>query len=138
MKTNHLKNVKALALAITGKDPFPEIKLSANKTRKYVRIKEKNDMAEKAFEEKVIWYLRGKDCIVHKNGEMANYNCRYVLPGFPDLTVIVCNKKIIAFVECKTLTGRISNSQKEFRKICMTMGIPHVFCRKLEDLKEIL
>lgn len=108
------------------------------KRRTYTRSSPKNVMAEKKFEEEVIWYLRNRDCIVSKSGEMSTYHSHYIMSGMPDLFLFTPHKLQIAFVEVKTETGIWSKSQQDFKKICDAYKIIYILCRKIKDLEPLL
>lgn len=140
MKRNHAVETAALIHVMNPKQTAMDIYLPKKKKERkpYTRSKPKNNMAEKKFEEEMIWYLRNRGCIVSKSGELSTYNSHYILPGIADLMVWVTYKKQFAFVELKTETGRWSFSQQAFKKICQSVNIPYVLCRKREDLNQIL
>lgn len=54
-----------------------------------------------------------------------------VLPGVPDLTVIVGSA--IHFLELKTATGRQTPEQKAFQLRCEVAGIPYAIARTPEE-----
>ena len=60
-----------------------------------------------------------------------------VKAGVPDIA-IVRNGGTVAFLEVKTATGRLSNSQTEFKDWCGSNSIPYAVVRGLGDVQAAL
>lgn len=52
--------------------------------------------------------------------------------GQPDIIAISPNGKVI-FAELKTQTGRLSEEQKDFQKLCASIGLDYYVWRSLDD-----
>ncbi len=60
-----------------------------------------------------------------------------VKAGVPDI-VIVRNGGAVAFLEVKTASGRLSNSQVEWRDWCGVNSVPHAVVRNVNDVEAFL
>ena len=56
--------------------------------------------------------------------------------GFPDLTAMKDGKTV--YIEIKTETGRQSDYQKEFERICINHGCKYILARSVNDIVELL
>ena len=56
--------------------------------------------------------------------------------GFPDLTAMKDGKTI--YIEVKTATGRQSDYQKDFQKVCEAHGCRYIIARSVNDVAELL
>ncbi len=56
--------------------------------------------------------------------------------GFPDITAM--RGGITIYVEVKTPTGRQSDYQKEFEKICKAHGCRYILARSVNDIADLL
>ena len=56
--------------------------------------------------------------------------------GFPDLTAMKDGKTI--YIEVKTETGKQSDYQKEFQKVCESHGCRYILARSVDDVAEFL
>ena len=56
--------------------------------------------------------------------------------GFPDLTAMKDGKTV--YIEVKTETGRQSDHQKEFERICNAHGCKYILARCEDDIAELL
>lgn len=73
--------------------------------------------------------LAGWDVTYHLQG----VGCRR---GFPDLTAMRGGKTI--YIEIKTPTGKQSEYQKQFEKICIEHGCKYIIARSVSDIAELL
>ena len=71
----------------------------------------------------------GWDVTYHLQG----VGCR---KGFPDLTAMKDGRTI--YIEVKTATGRQSDYQKEFERICIKHGCTYILARSVKDVSELL
>ena len=71
--------------------------------------------------------LAGYDVTYHLQG----VGCRR---GFPDLTAM--KNGVTYYLEIKTPTGRQSDYQKEFEKICKAHGCTYLVIRSVKDLAD--
>ncbi|MBQ7417705.1 MAG: VRR-NUC domain-containing protein [Acidaminococcaceae bacterium] len=71
----------------------------------------------------------GWDVTTHLQG----VGCRR---GFPDLTAMKDGRTI--YIEVKTATGRQSDYQKEFQKVCEAHGCKYILARSVNDIAEFL
>jgi len=55
-----------------------------------------------------------------------------MLAGVPD--IVVQAGPVVAYIELKTPTGRLSAAQVEFREYCATWGVSWYLCRSVEDV----
>lgn len=93
----------------------------------------------------VDWLRRCIDCVVFHipNGGArskatgAMLKRQGVLAGAPDLCVITADETgpITLFIEVKTKTGHLSESQREFRDRCLGYGIHYLVARDLDDVR---
>ena len=60
-----------------------------------------------------------------------------VKPGVPDL-VVVCPGGRVRFLELKTTTGSLSQSQRAFRTLCEFNGCPYEVATTPEEVESIL
>ena len=56
--------------------------------------------------------------------------------GFPDLPAMKEGRTV--YIEVKTETGRQSDYQKEFEKICISHGCTYILARSISDVSELL
>jgi hypothetical protein len=54
--------------------------------------------------------------------------------GAPDLVILLADGRTL-WVECKSATGRLSPDQDEFRRLCLSRGVPHCVARSWEDVE---
>ncbi len=73
--------------------------------------------------------LAGWDVTYHLQG----IGCRI---GFPDLTAMRDGETV--YIEVKTETGRQSQQQKEFQRICKAHGCRYILARSLQDVEDLL
>ena len=73
--------------------------------------------------------VSGWDVTYHLQG----VGCR---KGFPDLTAMRNGKTV--YIEVKTETGRQSEHQKEFERICIAHGCTYIVARSLKDVEDLL
>lgn len=73
--------------------------------------------------------LAGWDVTYHLQG----VGCRR---GFPDLTAMKDGKTV--YIEVKTETGRQSDYQKYFQKVCENHGCKYILARSTADIAELL
>ena len=71
----------------------------------------------------------GWDVTYHLQG----VGCR---KGFPDLTAMKDGETV--YIEVKTETGRQSDYQKEFERICNAHGCRYIVARSIDDIAELL
>lgn len=71
----------------------------------------------------------GWDVTYHLQG----VGCR---KGFPDLTAMKDGQTV--YIEVKTPTGRQSDYQKEFERICNAHGCRYIVARSIDDIAELL
>lgn len=58
-------------------------------------------------------------------------------PGAPDLQIIAnCGR--VYMIEVKTVQGRMSPAQNDFRLWCVAAGVPHGVARSVDDVRELL
>lgn len=58
-----------------------------------------------------------------------------LLPGVFDLVLLTPNADV-AFIEVKTKTGRLEDTQEEFRDYLVARGFRHCIARGIEDVRE--
>lgn len=73
--------------------------------------------------------LAGWDVTYHLQG----VGCRR---GFPDLTAMKDGTTV--YIEVKTETGRQSDYQKDFEKVCRDHGCKYILARSVNDIAELL
>lgn len=73
--------------------------------------------------------LAGWDVTYHLQG----VGCR---KGFPDLTAMRDGQTV--YIEVKTETGRQSQYQKDFQRICKSHGCKYILARSVRDIDELL
>ena len=56
--------------------------------------------------------------------------------GFPDLTAMKNGRTV--YIEVKTETGKQSEHQKQFEKICKAHGCTYIVARSLKDVQDLL
>ena len=71
----------------------------------------------------------GWDVTYHLQG----VGCR---KGFPDLTAMKEGRTV--YIEVKTETGRQSDYQKDFQKVCESHGCRYILARCVDDVAELL
>ena len=71
----------------------------------------------------------GWDVTYHLQG----VGCR---KGFPDLTAMKDGRTV--YIEVKTPSGRQSDYQKEFERICISHGCRYILARSKDDIAELL
>lgn len=55
-----------------------------------------------------------------------------LLPGSPDLVIFAPGGKVL-FVEMKTKTGRLQDTQKSFQLKAKSLGYTYIVCRSLDE-----
>lgn len=60
-----------------------------------------------------------------------------MLPGVADLVIVAPGGRT-HFLEVKTARGSLSPVQREFRRRCRNLDVPHAVVRSLEDVKRAL
>lgn len=73
--------------------------------------------------------LSGWDVTYHLQG----VGCRR---GFPDLTAMKDGQTV--YIEVKTETGRQSEYQKNFERICIEHGCRYIIARSVKDIQDLL
>lgn len=118
--------------AINGQVAFPEIKV---KRKRNERAKETQPRRkeEAIFRTNLISFLRRKGCKVFRI-EPA-FRGKF---GLGDLWVSCRKTKWAGWVETKSLTGVLSDDQREFKEDCGICNINHIVARKLDDVLVIL
>jgi len=69
--------------------------------------------------------------------EAFNLKQQGVRPGVSDLIILKPNGKAI-FVELKSDTGRQSQHQKDFQKVCERFGFEYFLCKTLDHFMELV
>lgn len=132
-------SLKFIAKAM-GKDIFPETKLK--KKRNYTPREKRttpNKHEEKDLQRAIINTLRAHGAICGKvKAEAGVWNnirlkSNLLFTGVPDILCFFENKQF--WIEVKTSTGRLSDDQIVFQKLCQSANICHLIIR---DIKEIV
>lgn len=102
--------------------------------------------SEDQIQRAIIAYLRTvlPDAVVHHspNGglrtkaQAAKFKAAGVVPGWPDITIL--RRGMARFMEVKTVTGRMSPHQNEFRNFCIRNGFPLAIVHSVDEAKEAL
>lgn len=78
---------------------------------------------------------------IHNNPRSAIHGARLkrmgLTAGVPDIA-IVRNGGSVAFIEVKTQSGRLSNSQVEWRDWCGANSVPYAVVRSIGDVQAAL
>lgn len=72
----------------------------------------------------------------------ANWAVFYIFQGlgsYKGISDLIAMKdgKVI-FIECKTPTGKQSDYQKDFERICVSHGCRYILARSIDDIAELL
>lgn len=60
-----------------------------------------------------------------------------MLPGAADLAIVAPGGRCY-FLEVKTAIGRLSTTQREFRRRCQVLDVPHAVVRSVDDVERAL
>ena len=107
---------------------------------------------EARIQQTIVQWYRNSFCLVHHfprclifsvpNENQHRLMATGLTPGVSDLVVIHRNtatdSPIIAFIEVKSLTGRIRPSQLQFRHHIESMGLLYSIVRSLDEFKKIV
>ena len=79
----------------------------------------------------IVYILRldGWDVTYHMQGPLSR-------KGFPDLTALKNGKTL--YIEVKTETGKQSDYQKEFQRVCEAHGGTYILARGVKDVTPFL
>lgn len=102
--------------------------------------------SEDQIQRAIIAYLRAvlPDAVVHHspNGglrtkaQAGKFKAAGVVPGWPDITIL--RRGMTRFMEVKTVTGRMSPHQIQFRNFCIRNGFPLAIVHSVDEAKEAL
>jgi hypothetical protein len=104
----------------------------------------KLQMLEKDIQRQILEYFRFIGAIAGKTKTQGTFDAKrkcfrrdpYIFSGFPDLAFFYKNR--FGFVEVKSATGRQSEFQAEFERLCKASGITYILARSVEDVQKTL
>ncbi len=88
---------------------------------------------------KAVFFHVPNESIVRSLGDVASAKKKHALGminGAPDL--LIANERDMLFIEVKTKTGKLSESQKLFQLWCEKVGVKYEVCRSVEDVIDCL
>lgn len=91
---------------------------------------------------KGVWFHVPNESVVSEDKKQVDIirikrkQCMGLINGAPDFVFITKDKTI--FIELKTETGRLSESQKDFKEWCHDEGIGYFIGRSVADVIDIL
>jgi hypothetical protein len=104
----------------------------------------KLEMLEKDIVRQILEYFRFIGAIAGKTKTTGIFDPRrkvfrkdpFLFSGFPDVAFFYKNH--FGFVEAKSATGRQSDEQVSFEKLCRASGIPYILARSVEDVQKFI
>jgi hypothetical protein len=108
------------------------------------------ELSETRIQQDIVMYFKNKYCLLHhkprriifsvpnersNTREQMRMIATGLLTGVSDLIIIT--EHGITFIECKTVKGKQSESQKMFQKNVEELGYSYYLVRSLEDFKLI-
>ena len=101
-------------------------------------------MLEKDIQRQILEYFRFIGAVAGKTKTQGTFDMKrrcfrsdpYIFSGFPDLAFFYKNR--FGFVEVKSKTGKQSEEQKYFEKLCNSSNIPYILARCVEDVEEAI
>ena len=103
-------------------------------------MKHTERMVQKACMDWLAFFKKSHDIIYFRanSGAFKTQQGRYVKTGTPGLSDICCVWDNVFYgIEIKTATGRMSQSQKTFKKELEAAGGVYLLCRSVGDLKDV-
>lgn len=89
-----------------------------------------------AYKKHFFW--RSNNIPVFDPGKQGGFRSmpKHSLKGIPDIIIILKGGKVV-FLEVKTATGVLSDSQKDFQAKCISVGAKYVVVRNLENVQAL-
>jgi len=112
--------------------------------KRMMYVGERMNIPEKVIQKHIIEYLRFTGAVAGKTKTTGVYDAKrrcfrkdpMLFSGFPDLAFFY--KKTFGFVEVKSKTGKQSDEQRMFEKLCNDSGIIYILAKSVDDVRNIL